>query len=80
MQLRERSECPMAVLTRVRESALRTSPETAPPLEAGRTLVDLFFDRVARWSPRPALCYMDGGHWRVISWGEYGDVEEMYVR
>jgi len=63
----------MAVLTRVRESAVRASPETAPPLEPGRTLVDMFFDRVARWSHRPALRYMDGGHWRVISWAEYGD-------
>jgi hypothetical protein len=70
----------MAVLTRVRESAVRASPEAAPPLEPGRTLVDLFFDRVARWSQRPALRYMDGGHWRVISWAEYGDVEEMYLR
>lgn len=70
----------MAILTRVRESAFRTSPETAPPLEPGRTLVDLFFDRVARWSQRPALRYMAGRHWRVISWAESGDVEEMYVR
>ena len=45
----------MAALTRMRVLAGRTAPETAPPLEAGRTLVDLFFDRVARWSERPAL-------------------------
>jgi hypothetical protein len=70
----------MAVVTRVRESALRASSETARPLEAGRTLVDLFFDRAARWSHRPALRYTDGGLWRVISWAEYGDMEEMYVR
>jgi hypothetical protein len=69
----------MAVLTRMRESAFRTSPETAPPREPGRILVDLSFDRVARSSQRPALRYMDGGHWRVTSWAEYGDVEEMYV-
>jgi hypothetical protein len=70
----------VAVLTRVRESAVRASPESAPPLEPGRTLVDLFFDRVARWSQRPAVRYMDGDLWRVISWAGYDDVEEMYVR
>jgi hypothetical protein len=70
----------VAVLTCVRESAVRASPESAPPLEPGRTLVDLFFDRVACWSQRPAVRYMDGDLWRVISWAEYGDVEEVYVR
>jgi hypothetical protein len=70
----------VAVLTRVREPAVRASPESAPPLEPGRTLVDLFFDRVGRRSQRPAVRYMDGDRWRVISWAEYGDVEEMYVR
>jgi long-chain acyl-CoA synthetase len=63
----------MAVVTRMRALAGRTAPETAPPLEAGRTLVDLFFDRVARWSERPALRHMDGGAWRVITWGHYGE-------
>jgi hypothetical protein len=70
----------VAVLTCVRESAVRASPESAPPLEPGRTLVDLFVDRVACWSQRPAVRYMDGDLWRVISWAEYGDVEEVYVR
>src|SRR5512132_2673517 len=42
-------------------------------MEPGRTLVDLFFDRVARWSERPALRYVDGDEWRAISWAEYGD-------
>jgi long-chain acyl-CoA synthetase len=63
----------MAVVTRTRALPHRARPETAPPLEAGRTLVDLFFDRVARWSERPALRHMDGGVWRAITWGHYGD-------
>jgi long-chain acyl-CoA synthetase len=65
----------MAVLTPMRAKVLerRAGPEAAPPMEAGRTLVDLFFDRVARWSQRPALRYVDGGVWRAITWAEYGN-------
>ena len=65
----------MAVLTPTRAKVLerRAGREAAPPMEAGRTLVDLFFDRVARWSQRPALRYVDGGVWRAITWAEYGD-------
>jgi long-chain acyl-CoA synthetase len=50
----------------------RAHPEAAPPLEAGRTLVDLFFDRASRWSERPALRYVHEGEWRPVSWAEYG--------
>jgi hypothetical protein len=38
---------------RARVLARRSDLAAAPPLEAGRTLVDLFFDRAARWSDRP---------------------------
>ena len=65
----------MAVSTspmRARVFARRARPEAAPPLEAGRTLVDLFFDRAARWSERPALRYVHEGEWRPVSWAEYG--------
>jgi long-chain acyl-CoA synthetase len=41
-------------------------------MEADRTLVDLFFDRAARWSERPALRYWQDGAWRPVSWAEYG--------
>src|SRR5690606_2563747 len=44
----------------------------APPLQAGRTLVDLFFDRVDRWPDRTALRRRDGDSWQAISWHEYG--------
>jgi long-chain acyl-CoA synthetase len=44
----------------------------APPLQAGRTLVDLFFDRVDRWPNRTALRRREGGVWQAISWHEYG--------
>jgi hypothetical protein len=42
----------MAVLTPMRAKVLerRAGSEAAPPMEAGRTRVDLFLDRVARWS------------------------------
>jgi long-chain acyl-CoA synthetase len=65
----------VTVLTPVRSRVLdrRAGREAAPPMEPGRTLVDLFFDRVARWSERPALRYVDGNEWRAISWAEYGD-------
>jgi long-subunit acyl-CoA synthetase (AMP-forming) len=65
----------MAVLTPMRANMVerRAGREAAPPIEAGRTLVDLFFDRVARWSQRPALRYVDGGAWRAITWAEYGN-------
>lgn len=42
------------------------------PLQAGRTLVDLFFDRVDRWPDRTALRRREGGVWKTISWHEYG--------
>jgi long-chain acyl-CoA synthetase len=64
----------MAVLDLpLRALGLRAKPEQAPPLEAGRTLVDLFFDRAARWPDRPALRYRDGDAWHVITWAEYGE-------
>jgi long-chain acyl-CoA synthetase len=65
----------MAVLTPMRARVLerRVGQEAVPPMEVGRTLVDLFFDRVTRWSHRRALRYMDGGVWRAISWADYGD-------
>jgi long-chain acyl-CoA synthetase len=43
-------------------------------MEADRTLVDLFFDRAARWSDRPALRYRAGSEWRTVTWSEYGTV------
>jgi long-chain acyl-CoA synthetase len=57
----------------MRDLTGRAAPEAAPPLDAGRTLVDLFFDRVARWSERPALRHVEGGEWRVTTWGRYGE-------
>jgi long-chain acyl-CoA synthetase len=64
----------MAVLTPLRARVLsrRADTEAAPPMEAGRTLVDLFFDRAARWSDRPALRYSANGVWQPITWAEYG--------
>jgi long-subunit acyl-CoA synthetase (AMP-forming) len=56
----------------VRSLGRRVVGEAAPPMEAGRTLVDLFFDRVARWSQRPALRFWRGGGWRVVTWADYG--------
>jgi long-chain acyl-CoA synthetase len=41
-------------------------------MEADRTLVDLFFDRAARWSERPALRYRPDGAWQTVTWAEYG--------
>ncbi len=46
--------------------------EQAPPLTAGDTLVDLFFDRVARWPDRAALRHVLDGTWHAITWAEYG--------
>jgi long-chain acyl-CoA synthetase len=51
----------------------RTPPEAAPPLDADGTLVDLFFDRVARWPDRPALRYRHGDAWEVVTWAGYGE-------
>jgi len=53
----------VVLLTPVRDRVLerRADREPAPPLEPGRTLVDLFLDRVARWSERAALRYVEGG-------------------
>ena len=65
----------MAVSTRMRPQVFahrRTRLEEAPPMEAGRTLVDLFFDRVARWSERPAMRFVQDGVWQAVSWAEYG--------
>ncbi|MGH9235134.1 MAG: AMP-dependent synthetase/ligase [Acidimicrobiales bacterium] len=64
----------MDVLTPVREKlgGRWARPEEAPPLESGRTLVDLFFDRVDRWPERPALRHVQDGEWRPITWTEYG--------
>jgi long-chain acyl-CoA synthetase len=63
----------MAVLTPMRALGRREEPETAPPLESGKTLVDLFFDRVARWSERPALRHREDDAWRAITWARYGE-------
>ena len=61
----------MAVLDPIR--ALRHNDDPpAPPLDPGDTLVDLFFDRVARWPERPALRHAEAGAWQAISWAEYG--------
>ena len=57
---------------RVGVFARRAQPEEAPPMEAGRTLVDLFYDRAARWSERTALRYVREGAWEAVSWAEYG--------
>jgi long-chain acyl-CoA synthetase len=63
----------MAVLTpRGPRSLGRPHHEVAPPMEAGRSLVDLFFDRAARWSERPALRYRRDGEWQTVTWAEYG--------
>lgn len=43
-------------------------------MEADRTLVDLFFDRAARWSERPALRYRAGDEWQAVTWAEYGTI------
>ena len=64
----------MAVLTPrgARSSGSPTPVEAAPPMEAGDTLVDLFFDRAARWSERPALRHWEHGAWQTMTWAEYG--------
>jgi long-chain acyl-CoA synthetase len=63
----------MAVLTpRGPEPLGRSHHEVAPPMEADRTLVDLFFDRAARWSERPALRHRRDGAWLTVTWAEYG--------
>src|SRR5512145_2820768 len=51
------------VLTPMREKlgGRWAPPEEAPPLESGRTIVDLFFDRVERWPERPALRHVQEG-------------------
>jgi long-chain acyl-CoA synthetase len=38
----------------------------------GRTLVEVFDDRVARWPERPALRHNVDGRWHAISWARYG--------
>jgi long-chain acyl-CoA synthetase len=62
------------VLTPMREKlgGRWAPPEEAPPLESGRTLVDLFFDRVERWPERPALRHAQDGQWEPITWADYG--------
>jgi long-chain acyl-CoA synthetase len=64
----------MALLTprRARSSGPRMPVEAAPPMETGDTLVDLFFDRAARWSERPALRHWQDGAWQTMTWAEYG--------
>jgi long-chain acyl-CoA synthetase len=53
--------------------AVMTAPTRGvPPIEAGNTLVDLFFDRAARWSDRPALRHWEDGAWQTMTWAEYG--------
>ena len=61
---------PSPMLTRVLPR--RSHREEAPPLEAGQTLVDLFFDRAQRWSDRTALRYAEGDGWKPVTWAEYG--------
>jgi long-subunit acyl-CoA synthetase (AMP-forming) len=41
-------------------------------MRAGDTLVDLFFDRAARWSHRPALRHWQDDAWQTMTWAEYG--------
>ena len=50
----------------------RSQPQAAPPMEVGRTLVDLFFDRTARWAERPALRHRQGDSWSSVTWADYG--------
>jgi len=53
--------------------AVVTTPTLAAPrMEAGDTLVDLFFDRAARWSERAALRHWEDGAWQTMTWAEYG--------
>ncbi|HET6950596.1 MAG TPA: long-chain fatty acid--CoA ligase [Acidimicrobiales bacterium] len=63
----------MAVLSPMRAITQRGGVPAAPPMEAGLTLVDLFFDRVARWPDRPALRYTSDGEWMSIRWATYGE-------
>jgi long-chain acyl-CoA synthetase len=58
--------------TRPRSRAPRAAVGPAPPPDPGQTLVDLFFDRVARWSDRVALRHVREGEWVPITWAEYG--------
>jgi long-chain acyl-CoA synthetase len=46
--------------------------EPAPAPDAGQTLVELFFDRVARWPDRVALRHVHDDEWTPITWAEYG--------
>src|SRR4029453_6115699 len=71
---RHRKEIAMAVLTPrgARSAGSPTPVEAAPSMEAGDTLVDLFFDRAARWSERPALRHWEHGAWQTMTWAEYG--------
>jgi long-chain acyl-CoA synthetase len=63
----------MAILTPSRDRRRRPEDDTAPPLERGGTLVDLFADRVARWPHRTALRFMHDGTWHPITWRQYGE-------
>jgi long-chain acyl-CoA synthetase len=51
----------------------RHAPERRRPVvDAGRTLVDLFEDRVRRWPDRPALREKVDGTWQPLTWARYG--------
>ena len=56
-----------------RRGASGAVTEQAPPLDADRTLVDLFFDRARRWPDRPALRYVEDGAWQPLTWRDYGE-------
>jgi long-chain acyl-CoA synthetase len=61
----------MAAITPATSRRAETVSE-APPLEAGQTLVDLFFDRAARWPQRPALRERRDDRWGATTWADYG--------
>ena len=60
------------LLPRRAKAGDRTAAGAAPPIEAGQTLVDVFFDRVERWSDRVALRHVHEGEWASVTWSEYG--------
>jgi long-subunit acyl-CoA synthetase (AMP-forming) len=62
----------MTVLGPIQTFSRRGGP-VAPPVPPGGTLVDLFFDRAARWPDRPALRHVEDGEWRTVTWAAYGD-------
>jgi long-chain acyl-CoA synthetase len=62
----------MTVLGPIQTFPRRGGP-VALPVPPGGTLVDLFFDRAARWPDRPALRHVEDGEWRTVTWAAYGD-------